>query len=119
MDIALYLAIGLVAGVLSGLLGIGGGVVLVPAMVFILGMNQHQAQGTTLAMLSVPICLAAAWTYYKAGYVDIKVAAFICIAFFFGGFVGAKLATAMPTSVLKKIFGSALMLIAMRMIFFK
>jgi uncharacterized membrane protein YfcA len=116
VDIALYLVLGLVAGVLSGLLGIGGGIIIVPALVLLFGLTQHQAQGTTLALMVPPIGLLAAWAYYQQGYVDLKIAAFICVGFFVGGFFGAKLATALSTGVLQKVFGVALLLTAIYMI---
>jgi len=115
----LYLLLGLIAGTLSGLIGIGGGVLVVPALVFLFGLSQHQAQGTTLALLVPPIGFLAAWTYYKQGYVDPRIAAFICIGFFFGGLLGAKLATGLSNVVLERIFGVALLLIALKMIFAK
>lgn len=85
-DIVLYLFLGLVAGVFSGLIGVGGGIIIVPALILLFGMCQHQAQGTTLALLVPPIGLLAAWTYYKQGYVDLRIATFICIGFFLRGF---------------------------------
>jgi len=119
MNIALYLLVGLLGGVISGMLGIGGGIVMVPALAFLFGLSQHQAQGTTLALMVPPIGLLAAWTYYKAGFVDIKIAAFICLGFFFGGLVGAKLVVGLPEPVLRKIFGVALLIIATKMILTK
>jgi len=119
MNIALYLLVGLLGGVFSGMLGIGGGIVMVPALAFLFGLSQHQAQGTTLALMVPPIGLLAAWTYYKAGFVDIKIAAFICLGFFFGGLVGAKLVVGLPEPVLRKIFGVALLIIATKMILTK
>jgi len=116
-DIALYLFLGLVAGVFSGLIGVGGGIIIVPALIFLFGMSQHQAQGTTLALLVPPIGLLAAWTYYKQGYVDLRIATFICIGFFLGGLVGAKIATALSSPALEKVFGIALLLISLKMIF--
>ena len=80
-NIVLYVLLGLAAGVISGLIGIGGGVVIVPALIFLFGLTQHQAQGTTLALLVPPIGLLAAWTYYKGGYVNLTMAAFICLGF--------------------------------------
>ncbi|MCD6419015.1 sulfite exporter TauE/SafE family protein [bacterium] len=118
-NIILSLLLGLTAGVLAGLLGIGGGIILVPALAFLFGFSQHQAQGTTLALMVPPIGLLAAWTYYKQGFVDLKIAAFVCIGFFFGGLIGAKFATALSNVVLQKIFGVALMIVAIKMIFFK
>ncbi len=119
MDILLILAIGLAAGILSGLLGIGGGILIVPSLIFLLGMSQHMAQGTTLALMVPPIGLLAAWTYYRHGSVDIKVAALICLGFFFGGLIGAKFATLIHASLLKKLFGLALLATALKMILSK
>ena len=112
----LYIVLGLVAGVLSGLIGIGGGVIIVPALVLLFGMSQHHAQGTTLALLIPPIGILAAWTYYRAGYVDVKVAAFVAVGFFAGSFFGARIATHVSDATLERIFGVALLLIALKMI---
>ena len=119
MNILLLLLLGLAAGILSGLLGIGGGILIVPALIFVVGLTQHTAQGTTLALMVPPIGLLAAWTYYKQGCVDIKVAALICAGFFFGGLIGAKFATAINASLLKKFFGFALLVTALKMILSK
>ncbi|MGA2315289.1 MAG: sulfite exporter TauE/SafE family protein [Thermodesulfobacteriota bacterium] len=119
MNISLYLLLGLVAGILSGLIGIGGGTIIVPALIFLFGFSQHLAQGTTLALLVPPIGILAAWTYYKQGYVDLHIAALICIGFFFGGLLGAKLATHLSNVILERIFGVALLLIALKMILAK
>lgn len=116
-NILLYLLLGLVAGCLSGLIGIGGGVLIVPVLVFWFGMSQHEAQGTTLALLVPPIGLLAAWTYYKQGYVDLKIATFICVGFFIGGLLGAKLATGLSNAVLSKVFGGAILVLALKMLF--
>jgi len=115
----LYVVLGLVAGVFSGLIGVGGGVIIVPALVFLFGLSQHQAQGTTLAILVPPIGLLAAWTYYRQGFVDLKIAALICLGFFLGGLLGAKAATALSNAALEKIFGIAMLLISLKMIFAK
>jgi uncharacterized membrane protein YfcA len=112
-----FLLLGLLAGTLSGLIGIGGGVIIVPALVFLFGLSQHQAQGTTLALLVPPIGILAAWTYYRQGYVDLKIAAVVCLGFFFGGLLGARIATSLSNIVLERIFGVALLLIALKMIF--
>jgi uncharacterized protein len=116
-NMLLYILLGLLAGILSGLVGVGGGVFLSPALVIWFGMSQHQAQGTTLALLVPPIGILAAWTYYQQGYVDVKVAAFICIGFVIGGFLGANLAVGIPNAILEKIFGGVIMAIALKMIF--
>jgi len=116
-DILLYLFLGLVAGVLSGLIGIGGGVIIVPVLIFLFGFSQHQAQGTTLAMLVPPIGILAAWTYYQHGFVNLKVAGLLAAGFFIGSLFGAKFATGLSNDILEKIFGVALLLIALKMIF--
>jgi uncharacterized membrane protein YfcA len=116
MNIVLYLLLGLVAGIFSGLFGLGGGIIIIPAMVFLFGMSQHTAQGTTLALMVPPIGLLAAWAYYKQGFVDLKMAAFICLGFFIGGLLGAEFAVGIPEPILKKIFGTALLLISLQMI---
>lgn len=112
----LYILLGLLAGALSGVIGISGGVIIVPALVFLFGMTQHNAQGTTLALLIPPIGILAAWTYYKAGYVDLKVAALVAIGFFAGSFLGARIAIHLSETMLERIFGFALLLIALKMI---
>ncbi|MEW6041280.1 MAG: sulfite exporter TauE/SafE family protein [Elusimicrobiota bacterium] len=118
-DITLYLILGLVTGVLGGLLGLAGGVIIVPALVLLFGLSQHQAQGTSLALMLPPIGLLAVLEYYKHGYVNLKIAAFVCIGFFLGGLFGAKAAVSISNNVLQKVFGAALFLISLKMIFFK
>lgn len=118
-DALLYILLGLFAGTLSGLIGIGGGIIIIPTLIFLFGLSQHQAQGTTLALMVPPVGILAAWTYYKQGYVDLPVAAFICIGFLLGGFIGAKIAITLSNEILEKIFGAALFLISIKMIFFK
>jgi uncharacterized membrane protein YfcA len=119
MNIVLYLLVGLLGGIFGGMLGIGGGIIMVPLLAFLFGLSQHQAQGTTLALMVPPIGLLAAWTYYKAGFVDLKIAAFVCLGFFFGGLLGAKLVVGLPDPLLRKIFGAALLMIAIKMILTK
>ncbi len=118
MDNLLYVLLGLVVGTVSGIIGIGGGIMLVPILVFFFKMSQHQAQGTTLAILVPPIGILAAWTYYKHGYVDIGITAYICIGFLFGGLIGANIANFLPDIALERIFGVALLVVAIKMIFF-
>jgi len=114
-----FLFLGLLAGILSGLLGIGGGILIIPALVFIFGLSQHMAQGTTLALMVPPIGLLAAWTYYKQGNVNLGIAALICAGFFFGGLLGAKLAGVISAVLLKRLFGVALLITAVKMILTK
>jgi uncharacterized protein len=109
--------LGLATGVFAGALGLGGGAMLVPALVYFFGFSQHQAQGTTLAMMVPPIGILAAWTYYKHGFIDFKAAGILVVGFILGGLIGAKIAVLLPTAVLKKVFGVAISLIGIKMIF--
>jgi uncharacterized membrane protein YfcA len=109
--------LGIVAGYISGLVGIGGGVIIVPALVLIFGFSQHAAQGTTLALLIPPIGIFAFMSYYQKGFVDIKSAIIICIGFILGGLIGGKMAVEISESVLRKIFAILLILLGVRMFF--
>ena len=119
MNMLLYLILGLVTGVFSGLIGIGGAIIIIPCLVLLFGLSQHTAQGTTLALMVPPIGLLAALIYYKQGYVDLKIAGLICLGFFIGGLAGAQLAMKIPDDILRKIFGVILFLASLRMIFYK
>ena len=112
------LVIGLAAGMLSSMVGIGGGTIIVPALVILLAMSQKMAQGTSLAMLLPPIGILAVMNYYKAGYVDFKIAAVLCVAFIAGSYFGSKLALNLEESTLKRIFGVFLMILAVKYLFF-
>ena len=114
--IAIFLALGFATGIASGLIGIGGAIIIIPVLVFLFKFDQHMAQGTTLAMLVLPVGLLAAMTYYKAGYVDLKVAVVLAVGFFFGGLIGARYATALPGAALQRIFGVVLLLISIKLI---
>lgn len=109
-------AIGLAAGVFSGLVGIGGGILLVPALVFVFGLTQHQAQGTTLALLVPPIGALGAWTYYKQGYVDLRIAALVAAGFFLGSLLGARYSIGLPDTALARIFGGTVVVIGFKML---
>ncbi|WGD34959.1 sulfite exporter TauE/SafE family protein [Olleya sp. YS] len=117
----LLIIIGLLAGFFSGMFGIGGGVVMVPLMVFLLSYTQYQAQGTSLAVLAVPVTLLAAYTYHKIGEdpLNWKYALIIAITFIVGGFLGTKVALNINESFLKKIFSVLLVLVAVKMFFSK
>lgn len=114
--IAPYLLLGLLAGMFSGLIGIGGGVIIVPALVYLFGMSMHQAQGTTLAMLVPPVGLLAAWAYYREGHVDIHIAALLCAGFIAGAWGGARLATQLSNVMLERTFGVVLIAVGVKMI---
>ena len=98
------LLIGLAAGVLSGLVGVGGGLIIVPALIFFLGYTQHQAQGTSLGLLLLPVGILAVMNYYNKGQIDVKVVVVMSIAFVLGGWLGSKLALRLPADTVKKIF---------------
>lgn len=117
-SILLLLLLGLAAGSISGLIGIGGGVLVTPALVFLLGFSQQQAQGTTLAMLVPPIGILGALTYYQKGFVDVRAASLICIGFVLGGLIGANFAVILPAVLLKRVFGLAMLGVSVRMLFF-
>lgn len=119
MNVILYIILGFVTGTFSGIFGLGGGIIVIPVLVFLFGLTQHQAQGTTLAMMVPPIGLLAAWTYYKQGLVDLKIAALLCIGFFIGGLLGAKFAVGLSDPLMRKIFGVVMLLISIKMIFAK
>ena len=108
--------IGILAGVLSGLVGVGGGIIMVPLLVMFFGFNQHQAQGTSLAVLAVPVTAVAVFNYYKEGQINIKYAAIIAIFFVVGSIFGSKLALTLDQKMLKKIFAVVLLLIAGKML---
>lgn len=116
LNLFLYILLGLCAGAVSGIVGIGGGIIIVPALVLVFGFTQQQAQGTTLALMIPPIGFLAAYTYFKQGFVDLKAALLICAGFFVGGLLGAKFAVNLSNAVLQKIFGSLLLIIGLYMI---
>jgi uncharacterized protein len=113
--VIILVLIGLFAGMLSGLIGVGGGIIIVPALVFFLGFTQHEAQGTSLGLLLLPVGVLAVANYYKQGYVDIKVVAIMCAAFVIGGWLGSKLSLTLPADTVKKIFAIVLFYTAIKM----
>ncbi|MDD5004977.1 MAG: sulfite exporter TauE/SafE family protein [Candidatus Omnitrophica bacterium] len=116
MTQTLYIILGMVAGICGGMFGIGGATILVPAMVYIFGLTQHQAQGTTLAIMVPPIGLLAALRYYYSGNVKLGMVLFVCLGFFIGGLIGAQFVQNIPDAFLKKLFGFFLLFVAVRMI---
>ena len=116
--IILLMLIGLAAGILSGLVGIGGGIIIVPCLVLVLGVSQKEAQGTSLAILLLPVGIFAVMNYYKQGNIHISTALIVSLAFLAGGYFGSKLALSMDEEKLKKIFAVTLMLVAIKMLFF-
>ncbi len=110
--------IGSIGGLMGGVFGIGGAIVIIPALIMTFGYSQHLAQGTTLLMLAFPVSALSAWQYYKDGNANIKVALILGVAFFISGFFGAKIAHLIPQEILKKMFAVLLIVIAGKMMFF-
>ncbi|MFH0881252.1 MAG: sulfite exporter TauE/SafE family protein [Lentisphaerota bacterium] len=110
-----YILVGIAAGALSGVFGLGGGIIIIPILVYLFGFSQHLAQGTTLAMMVPPIGLLAAAVYYRKGYVDVSTAAFLCLGFFIGSVFGGAVATAIPEMILKRLFGLLMLVISIKM----
>lgn len=113
------IVIGILAGVLSGIVGIGGGIVMVPLLAILLGFTQHEAQGTSLAAMLPPVTILAVMNYYKAGHVNWKYALLISATFIIGGYFGSKFAVNIDQKMLRKIFGGVMLIVAMKMIFGK
>ena len=117
-ELIILASIGLAAGVFSGMFGIGGGMVMVPALVFFIGVNQYTAQGTSLAVLVIPVAAVAAFNYYKAGHVEPKWALIMAVGFVVGGFLGSKISLGMSEVVMKRLFGILMLGMAIKLIFF-
>ncbi|PCH75180.1 MAG: permease [Flavobacteriaceae bacterium] len=115
----LLIIIGLCAGVLSGLIGIGGGIIMVPMFVLFLGISQHNAQGLSLAVMLPPVTLLAVYNYHKGGEIDWKIAIIVSLMFIIGGYFGSKLALQIDQRVLKKIFGGLMLIVALKLLFSK
>jgi len=118
-DLVTVILIGIAAGLLGGVLGLGGAIIIIPALVMILGFSQQMAQGTTLLMLVLPVGALAAMQYYKAGNVDVKTALVLAVSFFISAYFGAKFANSIPQDMLRKLFALLLIAIAVKMLFFE
>jgi uncharacterized membrane protein YfcA len=119
MEIIILLLIGLAAGIASGFLGIGGGILVIPALVLFLNYSQKTAQGTSLGLLLPPIGLLAVLNYYKAGYVNLKAAGIMIITFLIGSYFSSKFAVNLPENIVKKVFGVFLLFYALKLFFGK
>jgi len=117
--ILILVLIGLLAGIFSGLIGIGGALVIIPGLIFLLHMDQYSAQGTSLAVMLPPIGLLAAYNYYKAGALNLNYAFIIAAAFFVGGYFGSRFALSIPVDTLRKVFAFVLIFLAIRMLWVK
>ena len=118
-QIILIAIIGILGGFASGTFGIGGGIIIVPALVFLAGLTQHQAQGTSLAMMLAPIGILGVVNYYKAGYVNVRFAVLLMLTFLIGSWFGSKLAIHIEGGILRQIFGVLTVLMGLKLIFGK
>lgn len=112
-----FVALGLVVGMLSGVLGLGGGIFLVPALIFLFNFTPYQAQGTSLGVLIPPIGIFAALEYYRKGYIDFSVVGLICLGFIFGAYAGAFFVDRIPVALMRRLFGFFMFFVAMQMVF--
>ena len=119
IQIITIILIGLAAGLLGGTLGVGGAIVVIPSLILLLGFSQHQAQGTALAFMLPPVTLLATINYWKAGFVNWKIALILSLMFFIGAYFGSLLSIQMPDKILKKIFGIFMLFVALKIIFSK
>jgi uncharacterized membrane protein YfcA len=116
-QILLLLLTGSLAGLIAGIMGVGGAIIIVPFLVFFLGLSQHEAQGTSLAVLLLPVGIFAVINYAKQGYVNYKFAAALVISFVIGSYFGSMFALKLPDKVLHKIFAVLLIAIGVKMLF--
>lgn len=114
--ILILIIIGLAAGVLSGLVGVGGGLIIVPALVYFLAFSQKEAQGTSLGILLLPVGILAVMQYYHKGYIDLKVVLIVSAGFVIGGWFGSKMAVSLPVATIKKIFAVFMLITAFKML---
>ena len=113
----IIILVGIAAGMLSGLVGVGGGIVIVPALVYFIGFSQKTAQGTSLGLILLPVGILGVMQYYKQGHVDLMVVAILAIGFLLGSYFGSRIALALPQETVKKIFAILMILIAIKMLF--
>ena len=115
--IILLIIIGLAAGILGGMVGVGGGVIIVPALVYFLAFSQLKAQGTSLGLILLPVALLGVINYYKKGYVDTRAVWLLAIGFIAGSYLGSRFSLSLPQDTVKKIFAVFLLLVSLKMLF--
>ena len=113
------IVIGILSGMLAGVFGVGGAIIVIPALVFILGLSQHEAQGTSLAFMLPPVGILATWNYWKAGHVNWKIALILSVTFVLGAYLGSHLSLNISDRSLRRIFGVLMIVVAVKMIFSK
>ena len=116
--ILIVILIGIFAGMLGGLVGVGGGLIIVPSLIYFLGFSQHAAQGTSLGLILLPVGILGVLQYYKQGNVDFRVVAILAVGFLIGSFFGSKIALSLPQETVKKIFAIFMIIMAIKMLFF-
>ncbi|HMK04790.1 MAG TPA: sulfite exporter TauE/SafE family protein [Ferruginibacter sp.] len=116
--ILIIILVGIAAGILGGLVGVGGGIIIVPALVYFIGFSQKTAQGTSLALIMLPVGIFGVLQYYKQGHVDFRIAGILAIGFLAGSYFGSKVALSLPQDTVKKIFAMLMIVIAIKMLFF-
>ena len=118
-QLIILMIIGVLSGVLAGVFGVGGAIIVIPALVFILGLSQHEAQGTSLAFMLPPVGILATWNYWKAGHVNWKIALVLSLTFVVGAYFGSQISVNVSDKLLRRIFGVLIMFMAIKMIFSK
>ena len=116
--ILIIILVGVAAGMLGGLVGVGGGIIIVPALVYFIGFSQKTAQGTSLALIMLPVGIFGVLQYYKSGHVDFRIAGILAIGFLAGSFFGSKIALSLPQETVKKVFAILMIVMAIKMLFF-
>jgi uncharacterized membrane protein YfcA len=118
-QLIVLILLGLLSGLLSGVFGIGGAIIVIPALIFIVGLSQHEAQGTSLAFMLPPVGILATWNYWKAGYVNWKIALVLSVTFVIGAYLGSHFSLHINDRILRRLFGVLMILVAVKLIFSK
>lgn len=119
LHLIILIIVGLLSGVLAGFFGVGGAIIVIPALIFILGLSQHEAQGTSLAFMLPPVGILATWNYWKAGHVNWKFALVLSLTFVVGAYIGSHFSVNISDRILRRMFGVLLVFIALKLIFSK
>jgi len=118
-QVLILMAIGILSGMLAGIFGIGGAIIVIPALIFVIGLSQHEAQGTSLAFMLPPVGILATWNYWKAGYVNWKIALVLSLTFVVGAYLGSQFSINISDRTLRRLFGGLLIIVALKLIFSK
>lgn len=116
--ILIIILVGIAAGILGGLVGVGGGIIIVPSLIYFVGFSQKTAQGTSLGLIMLPVGILGVLQYYKQGHVDFRVVGILALGFLAGSYFGSKIALSLPQETVKKMFAILMILIAVKMLFF-